>query len=118
MANCNLCGSSFDHQKTAPAGSFDANGFQLKDMHGNVWEWVDDCYHPSYVGAPLDGSSWTSECADGRRVVRGGSWFVDPAGVCAAIRLGTPSFDRDPTLGFRVARTLGPAAKAVYVAHP
>jgi hypothetical protein len=59
---------------TAPVGQFPANDFGLFDMHGNVWEWVEDCYNNSYEGAPTDGSAWlTGDCNS--RVVRGGAWY-------------------------------------------
>ena len=72
-ANCDGCGSRWDNRQTAPVGSFSANGFGLYDVHGNVWEWVEDCRNGSYAGAPTDGSAWESgDCS--RRVLRGGSW--------------------------------------------
>jgi formylglycine-generating enzyme required for sulfatase activity len=58
-ANCNGCGSQWDGKQTAPVGSFAPNRFGLYDMVGNVWEWVEDCVHPSYNDAPTDGSAWT-----------------------------------------------------------
>ena len=73
-ANCDGCGSRWDNQRTAPVGSFAPNGFGLYDMHGNVWEWVEDCWNGSYAGAPSDGGAWESgNCAE--RVLRGGSWL-------------------------------------------
>lgn len=58
---------------TAPVGSFPPNALGAHDMLGNVWEWVEDCWNEFYVGAPCDGSAWTTgDC--GRRVLRGGSW--------------------------------------------
>src|SRR5579862_9340946 len=59
-ANCFGCGSKWDMQQTSPVGSFDGNQFGLYDMAGNVAQWVQDCWHINYDGAPADGSSWTS----------------------------------------------------------
>ena len=72
-ANCDGCGSQWDGKQSAPVGSFGANEWGLHDMHGNVWEWVQDCWNENYMGAPSDGSAWISgDC--GQRVFRGGSW--------------------------------------------
>ena len=104
-ADCDGCGSQWDNGQTAPVVSFPANGFGLFDMVGNVWEWVEDCYHLTYAGAPADGSAWTAgDC--GRRVVRGGSWSTDPPTLRSANRDGATPDDRNHGLGFRVARTL------------
>ena len=73
-ANCDGCGSRWDNKSPAPVGSFAANAFGLFDMHGNVREWVADCWHESYEGAPTDGSAWAAGCNEERAVVRGGSW--------------------------------------------
>ena len=106
-ANCHGCGSRWDGERTAPAGSFRANGFGLHDMHGNVWEWVGDCWNGSYADAPTDGTArvW-GNC--GRRVQRGGSWLDVPRVLRAAIRNWNASGSRSYYVGFRVARTLAP----------
>jgi formylglycine-generating enzyme required for sulfatase activity len=91
----------------AAAGSFAANEFGLYDMAGNVWQWVQDCYHDDYNGAPTDGSALTDgDCS--RRVVRGGSWDNDPRDLRAAYRSGNATDNRGNALGFRVGRTLTP----------
>ena len=104
-ANCygSLCGDSWEY--TAPVGSFGANGFGLHDMHGNVWEWVEDCWN-GYAGAPSDGSAWESgNC--GMRVLRGGSWNFNPRFLRAADRVRIFTGYRNLSYGgFRVARTL------------
>jgi formylglycine-generating enzyme required for sulfatase activity len=105
-ANCYDCGSKWDNQQTAPVGSFPPNEFGLYDMVGNVWEWIEDCVHHNYDGAPRDGSAWlTGDCSD--RVTRGGSWGFAPGGLRSADRSGWAGTDqRNGALGFRVARTL------------
>ena len=105
-ALCLDCGSSSDSQ-TAPVGSFRPNAFGLYDMAGNVWQWVQDCYHADYNGAPTDGSAWTSgDCS--HRVLRGGSWVDNPQFLRSASRDGVSIVDRNIFLGFRVGRTLTP----------
>ena len=107
MANCYGCGSQWDDKQTAPVGSFAANRFGLNDMVGNVAAWTEDCWNYSYKGAPTDGSPWTSD-ARSSRVVRGGSWNIDPVLLRSAFRLMVNSGFRSGYLGFRVARTLTP----------
>jgi formylglycine-generating enzyme required for sulfatase activity len=116
MANCWGCGSKWDYTQTAPVGSFPANNFGLYDMVGNVWEWVEDCYHPNYEGAPTDGSAWIATGTCRNRVVRGASWGNAPGFVRSAGRLETPPDYRSYTQGFRVARTLSAGAGAITVA--
>jgi formylglycine-generating enzyme required for sulfatase activity len=104
-ANCGSCGSEWDHKQTTPVGQFPANDFGLHDMQGNVWEWVEDCYHGNYNGAPTDGSAWTTgDCS--LRVVRGGSWYVNPENLRSARRIRGTTDDPSIDLGFRVGRTL------------
>jgi formylglycine-generating enzyme required for sulfatase activity len=94
------------HVVTAPVGSYPANAFGLHDMHGNVWEWVEDCWHPSYKGAPDNGSAWIEGGDCKNRLIRGGSWLLAPHGLSSASRPGIATDLRYQELGFRVARTL------------
>jgi formylglycine-generating enzyme required for sulfatase activity len=107
-ANCNGCGSEWGGRRTAPVGSFAPNQFGLYDMHGNVWEWVEDCLHPNYAGAPKDGSAWIAQGDCNNRVIRGGSWVGYPVGLRSALRFWFSADDHGVDLGFRVARTLNP----------
>jgi formylglycine-generating enzyme required for sulfatase activity len=75
-------------------------------MAGNVWEWVEDCWHDSYSGAPENGAAWIDETDHGYRVVRGGSWSSVPRMLRTAGRNRFAADRRDINLGFRVARTL------------
>ena len=91
--------------RTTEVGSYPANPWGLCDMHGNVWEWVEDCLNDSYEGAPNDGTAWTSgDCS--RRVLRGGSWDRNPGCLRSAYRGGGDASYRSSNIGFRVARTL------------
>ncbi|MGO9545162.1 MAG: formylglycine-generating enzyme family protein [Rhodomicrobium sp.] len=95
----------FGRGKTVPVDSFKPNPWGLYQVHGNVSEWVEDCWHDSYKGAPQDGSAFTAgECKT--RVLRGGSWKLDPRYLRAASRYQDFRVSRFYDYGFRVARTL------------
>jgi formylglycine-generating enzyme required for sulfatase activity len=119
-ANCNACGSQWDNRQPSPVDSFAGNPFGLHDMHGNVWQWTEDCYHGDYQGAPQDGSAWIEGADCSRRVVRGGCWRNDPRGnprgLRSAFRDWIATVDRGSYLGFRVGRTLSAGAGAITVA--
>jgi formylglycine-generating enzyme required for sulfatase activity/energy-coupling factor transporter ATP-binding protein EcfA2 len=104
-ANCNECGSRWEKQ-TAPVGSFPPNPFGLYDMAGNVDQWVQDCHHDDYIGAPTDGSAWTEGPCAGR-VTRGGAWFFPTQSFRTARRGAIFAELRSSGFGMRVARTLG-----------
>jgi len=111
-ANCKDCGSPWDGGQTAPVGSFAANAFGLHDMVGNVFEWVEDCWHDNFDGAPADGSAWvTGDCS--KRVIRAGSWYYPSTLVQSFFRYWVKSDIWSTGTGFRVARTLVPAPRTV-----
>jgi formylglycine-generating enzyme required for sulfatase activity len=91
---------------TTPAGMFPANPWGLFDMHGNVWEWVQDVVHENYEGAPLDGSAWETGGDAARRILRGGSWLYHPRYLRSALRNGFSSVLSNDIVGFRVVREL------------
>jgi formylglycine-generating enzyme required for sulfatase activity len=105
-ANCTGCGSKWDARQTAPVGSFKPNAFGLYDMVGNVFEWVEDCAHNNYDGAPADGSAWIEGGDCKSRVDRGGAWNFAPDSLRSADRDTSATGYRIDNLGFRVGRTL------------
>jgi formylglycine-generating enzyme required for sulfatase activity len=76
-------------------------------MHGNVWEWVEDCWNDNYKGAPSDGKPWLSGDCD-RRGIRGGSWAYGVDQSRSRFRNRVPIDFHDTGLGLRIARTLAP----------
>ncbi len=97
------------YAQSAPAGSFRANGFGLHDMQGNAWEWVADCNHKDYVGAPADGSAWLEESGKECRfgIIRGGSFLNLPERSSVTVRAGRPRSGGATNMGFRVALGAG-----------
>ena len=92
--------------KTQAVGQKLPNAFGLFDTHGNVYEWVQDCWHENYVGAPTDGSAWTTGCAENGRVLRGGSSDSRPENLRPAGRSRDYPSGRGSGYGFRLARDL------------
>jgi formylglycine-generating enzyme required for sulfatase activity/tetratricopeptide (TPR) repeat protein len=94
------------HSGTVEVGSFQPNKFGLHDMHGNVMEWVQDCWNVlGYAGAPKDGTAWTAgDCA--MRPLRGGSWWHQSVNIRSASRGGWRATSRDFVMGFRVFRAM------------
>jgi formylglycine-generating enzyme required for sulfatase activity len=94
-------------ERTVPVDSFEANPWGLYNVHGNVWEWMEDCWNDTNTDNPGDGSARTTgDC--GRRVVRGGSWDSYPQSLRSANRNWFDAGNRSNRTGFRLARTLAP----------
>ena len=98
---------------TVKVGQYGPNEFQLYDIHGNVAEWVEDCWHDDYRGAPSDGSAWSNGCDSVEdfagvniRISRGGAWFDDEVDLRSAFRAGGAAWLRENKTGFRVAQDL------------
>jgi formylglycine-generating enzyme required for sulfatase activity len=105
MANCKECGDPWQQDAPAPVASFAANPYGLHDMSGSVWEWVSDCWHANYKGAPADGRSW-SEGFCSAHVIRGGSWLEGASYMPVTTRFHYDTGVRQSQNGFRVARDL------------
>jgi formylglycine-generating enzyme required for sulfatase activity len=104
LANCKGCNEPYDAKQPLKVGSFLPNPFGLYDMGGGVDQWVEDCWHKNYQGAPTGGEPWLDpDCAT--RVLRGGSWKSEPANIRTASRDQYDTNVRYFTHGFRVART-------------
>jgi formylglycine-generating enzyme required for sulfatase activity/class 3 adenylate cyclase len=104
MANCKGCNEPYDGTQPLKVGSFKPNPFGLYDMGGTIDQWVADCWHKNYQGAPLDGSAWVeNECR--AHVIRSGSWKNDPTYVRPSSRDHYDTGVRYPTHGFRVAHS-------------
>ena len=102
LANCKGCATAYDSTQPLKVGSFKPNPFGLHDMGGNVDQWVEDCWHRDYQGAPIDGSAWTDKNC-GSHVIRSGSWKNDTNYARPASRDRYDTGVRYPTHGLRVA---------------
>ena len=104
-ANCRDCESAWSKIGSGPTGSFAPNPFGLYDMHGNVWEWVQDCWNADHVGAPADGRArLTGDCR--QRGIRGGSWYYFSKNARSAWRFKNDARVKSYGIGFRVVREL------------
>lgn len=107
-SHANTYGDEDGYSHVAPVGSFPPNAFGMYDMHGNVHEWVADCLHDSYLGAPRDGGTWL-EANNGDctwRHIRGNDWIEPPIFSRSANRNSRQPFVRGDWIGFRVVRPL------------
>ena len=91
-----------NRKKTTAVGQFPANSWGLHDMHGTVWEWCEDTWHPNYDGAPMDESSWI-ENKSTSQLLRGGSWYFSPRSCRSAFRSHRRFDNFDHLRGFRLA---------------
>jgi formylglycine-generating enzyme required for sulfatase activity len=103
--HANTYGPTDGYSYSSPVGSYPANAFGMYDMHGNVYEWIADCYHPDYVGAPTDGSAWTEPNCDTLRI-RGNDWGEAPVFSRSGNRNDIDPQTCGDWIGFRVVRTL------------
>jgi formylglycine-generating enzyme required for sulfatase activity len=104
-SSCEGCGEPWNEERPPPVGSFPANPYGLNDMNGSVWEWVQDCWHSTYKGAPADGSAWVDGNCQAR-VIRGGSWRENGSYMLSTTRFKYDASVRQSQNGFRVARSL------------
>ena len=109
IANCDGCGSTQDNRQTAIVSSFNANPFGLYNITGNVFEWVEDCYHENYNNAPVTGAAWSCDNVESyavKRVLRGGGWSSPIEQVRSASRKKAYPVTQLNDYGIRVARSL------------
>ena len=105
LANCRDCKSPWSKKGSAPVGSFAANPYGLYDVHGNEWEWLQDCWNPSHEGAPNDGSARLSGNCQ-LRVIRSGSWYYFSKNMRSSWRFKNDARVKSYGIGMRVLREL------------
>jgi len=105
LANCRDCKSQWSKKGSAPVGSFAPNPFGLYDVHGNEWEWLEDCWNPTHEGAPGDGSARMDGNCD-LRVMRSGSWYYFSKNIRSAWRFKNDARVKSYGIGMRVMREL------------
>ncbi|MBH3339918.1 formylglycine-generating enzyme family protein [Pseudomonas mendocina] len=104
--HANTYGPKDGYTYSSPVGSYPPNAFGVYDMHGNVYEWVADCWHDSYEGAPVDGSAWIDDAQCDLVQIRGNDWGEPPIFSRSGNRNNAYKNTRGDWIGFRVAREL------------
>lgn len=104
--HANTYGPRDGYAYSSPVGSYPPNAFGVYDMHGNVYEWVADCWHDSYEGAPVDGSAWIDDEQCRLVQIRGNDWGEPPIFSRSGNRNNAAREGRGDWIGFRVAREL------------
>ena len=114
-ANCGECGSRWDGERTAPAGSFPPNAWGLHDMAGNVYEMLLDCWHRNHKNLPADGTARTEPARESkpdengrcqRHTVRGGAWLAILRSTYSSDRTFAGADQFGAVIGIRLVREL------------
>jgi formylglycine-generating enzyme required for sulfatase activity/pimeloyl-ACP methyl ester carboxylesterase len=100
-------GKTDSPNRTMPVDAFEPNPWNIFQVHGNIWEWVEDCAHFTYAGAPTEGIVWTNGADCALRMLRGGGWDMDRENLRSTNRGWNKPELRSSTVGFRVVKTLG-----------
>ena len=102
----NSCRSGVSERGPLPVGTLKPNAWGLADVHGNVWEWTEDCWSVKADAMPSDGSPFMRPGSCEVGVVRGGSWLTGSTQVRSAMRIPMPVNTRNENVGFRVSLSL------------